>query len=130
MPIWKVGDLAAGSCAMFTAVAKVTAVCEPPAVTAAITAYAFQDDGQAFIGKLVKRARRRVKPRFNSIRYGTPTYAQLALYCPDEITRGADDESEMGVFHDLFQPQRAANLQARLDDFVPAGMDAGIIYDS
>ena len=129
-PIWKVGDLAAGGCAMLTAVATVTAVCEPPAVTAAITAYAFQDNGQAFLGKLIKRARRRVKPVFNSTRYGTPAYAQLALYCADEIIRGADDESEMGVFHDLFQPQRAANLKARLDEFVPAGMDAGIIYDS
>ena len=99
-------------------------------MTAAITAYAFRDNGQAFLGKLIKRARRRVKPVFNSTRYGTPAYAQLALYCADEITRGADDESEMGVFHDLFQPQRAANLKARLDEFVPAGMDAGIIYDS
>jgi hypothetical protein len=34
----------------------------------------------------------------------------------------------MGVFHDLYQPQRAANLRARLDDYTPAGMDAGIIY--
>jgi hypothetical protein len=34
----------------------------------------------------------------------------------------------MGAFHDLYQPQRAANLRARLDDYTPAGMDAGIIY--
>ena len=36
----------------------------------------------------------------------------------------------MGVFHDLFQPQRAANLRARLDEYTPAGMDAGIIFAS
>jgi hypothetical protein len=41
---------------------------------------------------------------------------------------GAHDESEMGVLHDLYQPQRAANLRARLDEYKPAGMDAGIIY--
>jgi hypothetical protein len=70
----------------------------------------------------------RVRPRFNSLRYGTPAYCQLADRCAEEITRGADDESEMGVFHDLFQPQRAANLRARLDEFTPAGMDAGIVY--
>jgi hypothetical protein len=70
----------------------------------------------------------RVEPEFNSLRYGTPTYCQLAQTCAEEITTGADDESEMGVFHDLYQPQRAANLRARLDDFTPAGMDAGIIY--
>jgi hypothetical protein len=34
----------------------------------------------------------------------------------------------MGVFHDLFQPQRAANLRARLDEFLPARLDAGIIF--
>jgi hypothetical protein len=74
------------------------------------------------------RARLRVQPRFNSTRYGDPVYCQLATACPDEIARGADDESEMGVFHDLFQPQRAANLRARLDEFTPAGMETGIIY--
>jgi hypothetical protein len=70
----------------------------------------------------------RVRPRFTSTRYGTPGYAQLARTCAPEITGGADDRSEMGAFHDLFQPQRAANLEARLADFVPAAMDVGIIY--
>src|SRR6185503_3980750 len=70
----------------------------------------------------------RVKPRFNSTRYGRPDYCQLADDCAPEITRGADDESEMGVFHDLYQPQRLANLRARLDEYSPAGMDAAIIF--
>lgn len=70
----------------------------------------------------------RVRPVFNSLRYGTASYCQLAERCAEEISRGADDESEMGVFHDLFQPQRAANLRARLDEYTPAGMDAGIVY--
>jgi hypothetical protein len=72
----------------------------------------------------------RVRPRFNSVRYGTPTYCQLSRSCADEITRGADDESEMGVFHDLFQPQRETNLRTRLDEYTPAGTDAGIIFAS
>ena len=74
------------------------------------------------------RVEMRVRPVFNSVRYGTPAYCQLAETCPDEIKRGADDESEMGVYHDLFQPQREANLRARLDEFTPAGVDAGIIF--
>lgn len=74
--------------------------------------------------------RRRVRPVFNSTRYGTPAYCQLAANCAPEILRGADDESEMGVFHDLFQPQRTANLLARLDEFVPAAADAGIIFST
>lgn len=70
----------------------------------------------------------RVRPRFNSTRYGTPAYAQLNLGSAIEITRGADDESELGVFHDLFQPQREANLRARLNEYTPAGLDAGIFF--
>lgn len=69
----------------------------------------------------------RVRPRFRSLRYGMATYCQLANSCAEEITRGADDESEMGVFHNLFQPQREANLRTRLDEFTPAGINAGII---
>jgi hypothetical protein len=79
---------------------------------------------------LLTRERLRVEPEYNSTRYGTPTYCQLADTCAAEITRGADDESEMGVFHDLYQPQRAANLRVRLDEYTPAGMNAGIIYAS
>lgn len=78
--------------------------------------------------RAIERAHRRVRPQFNSRRYSSPVYCQLALDCPEEIARGADDESEMGVFHDLFQPQRAINLQARLAEFTPAGMETGIIY--
>jgi len=80
--------------------------------------------------ELREEERQRVRPQFNGIRYGAPTYCQLADDCAPEIKRGADDESEMGVFHDLYQPQREANLQARLDDYVPIGMDAGIIHSS
>jgi hypothetical protein len=81
-------------------------------------------------GTAKQRESDRVRPLFNSTRYGNPTYCQLADDCAVEIKSGADDESEMGVFHDLFQPQRAANLRARLDEFTPAGMEAGIIYAS
>ena len=72
----------------------------------------------------------RVRPLFDAVRYGRPDYARLSLDCAPEISRGADDESEMGVFHDLYTPQRAANLRARLDEYAPAAMDAGIIYAS
>jgi hypothetical protein len=72
----------------------------------------------------------RTRPEFTSVRYGTPGYCQLTETCASEIMRGAEDESELGVFHDLFQPQRAENLRARLREYSPAGMDAGVIYAS
>jgi hypothetical protein len=69
----------------------------------------------------------RVRPLLVSRRYGTPTYCQLAQGCAAEISAGAEDRSEMGAFHDLFQPQRLANLDSRLREFTPAAMDTGVI---
>ncbi|MET0309924.1 MAG: hypothetical protein ABW023_14555 [Sphingomonas sp.] len=70
----------------------------------------------------------RVRPHFASIRYGNAAYAQLSPWCATEIRRGADDESEMGVFHDLFQPQREANLRQRLSEYSPASAEADVIF--
>ncbi|WP_033290345.1 hypothetical protein [Amycolatopsis jejuensis] len=70
----------------------------------------------------------RVVPRFTSVRYGTPGYAQLDRHCPGEISRGAEDGSEMGAFHDLFHPQREDSLRLRLAEYTPAGTDAGILF--
>jgi hypothetical protein len=72
----------------------------------------------------------RIRPRFDSIRYRTPAYARLAELCPVEISAGASDGSEMGAFHDLFQPIREANLRARLEEFTPAGSDAGMLFET
>src|SRR5262249_44277894 len=76
----------------------------------------------------IARVSDRVRPQFTSTRYGQPAHAHLSRTTAVEILRGAEDESEMGAFHDLFQPQREANLRARLDEFTPAGMDAGILF--
>lgn len=70
----------------------------------------------------------RVLPRFRSTRYPSPSYLRLADTCCDEIGRGASDGSAMGVYHDLFEPQREANAAARLQECVPAGSDAGVIH--
>jgi hypothetical protein len=73
---------------------------------------------------------RRVRPLFTSSRYGTAAYAQLSAGCAREIARGAEDGSELGVYHDLYQPQREDNLIARLTESTPTGFDAGLIYVS
>ncbi len=70
----------------------------------------------------------RVRPAFTSLRYGQPGYGQLASFAPKEISTGADDESEMGAFHDLFAPQRQTNLQIRLDEYLRFGLEAGMFY--
>jgi hypothetical protein len=72
----------------------------------------------------------RVRPIFTSMNYGDAGYFQLSQYCPAEIRQGADDESEMGAFHDLYTPQRETNLRVRLDEFLRFGLEAGIFYAS
>lgn len=70
----------------------------------------------------------RVRPQFTSLRYGDPGYGQLALRTAAEIREGADDEAEMGAFHELFEPQRETNLRVRLDEYLRFGLEAGIFY--
>lgn len=101
--------------------------CQPDLALANLVAEA-KKAGRILTNEEKAQETRRVRPRFISVRYGGPDYCRLADDCPEEITRGAGDESEMGVFHDLYQPQRLANLRARLDEYSPAGMDAGIIF--
>ncbi|HEU4787945.1 MAG TPA: hypothetical protein VFS57_11060, partial [Gemmatimonadaceae bacterium] len=102
--------------------------CQPDEVIAAVKADV-PDDAAKQASEIANETLR-VQPRFTARRYGSPAYAQLARECAVEITRGADDESEMGAFHDLFQPQREANLRTRLSEYTPAGMNVGIIFAS
>lgn len=74
------------------------------------------------------RIRLRVAPRFVAVRYGAPGYAQLAADGPDEVRTGAASGSEMGAFEHLMNPHREANLRARLDEYLPAGLTAGLIF--
>ncbi len=70
----------------------------------------------------------RTRPSWTSTHYGTPAFAQLHLACPDAIRQGAEDGSEMGAFSSLLQPQREANLRLRLDEYLPFGLQAGLVY--
>ncbi len=70
------------------------------------------------------------RPHFTSLHYGDAGYCQLRQVTSNKIRRGADDESEMGVLHDLYQPQRETNLQIRLEEYLRFGLEAGLIYGS
>lgn len=67
-------------------------------------------------------------PVFTGTRYGLPAYGQLAYSCPTQIRTGAEDGSEMGAFSFLKQPQRETNLRVRLKEYLPFGLEAGLIY--
>jgi hypothetical protein len=72
--------------------------------------------------------RLRVKPEYTAEAYGLPAYLQLSLRGPEEISKGAEDGSEMGVYCHLKQPQREANLRVRLREYLPFGLEYGVIY--
>lgn len=99
--------------------------CQPDEAIAAVRARKLP---AAVEQELIAAERLRLRPRYQSRRYGRPGYARLAPECAPELFRGADDESEMGVYHDLYEPQRQANLRARLDQHTPAGMTVGLLF--
>lgn len=70
----------------------------------------------------------RLRPEFTSEHFGDPGFAQLHLACAPEITNGAEDGAEMGVFNLLQNPQRIANLRIRLDEYLPFGLQPGFIF--
>jgi hypothetical protein len=102
--------------------------CQPDGVVA-VTKARITDNATRQASEIANESLR-VQPQFNALHYGQPPYAQLAQTCAVEITCGADDESEMGAFHDLFQPQREANLRTRLAEYTPADMNVGIFFAS
>jgi hypothetical protein len=71
-----------------------------------------------------------IRPDFTSVHFRDPGYCQLSAFCPRQIAAGADDESAMGAFHDLFEPQREARLRARLEEYLRFGLEAGVFFAS
>jgi hypothetical protein len=72
----------------------------------------------------------RVTPQFTSTEFGQPAYAHLALRCAVEIAAGADNGAEMGAFNFLQQPQRLANLQTALAEYLRFGLEAGVLQQT
>jgi hypothetical protein len=69
-------------------------------------------------------------PRFTSLRYGFPGYAQLSIATGARLQTGAEDECQPGAFHFLRQSQREINLRVRLNEYLRIGLEAGIFYES
>ena len=86
--------------------------------------------GDPEIASITAAITARVRPVWTDRHYGHPAYGQLTHAAPIEIRTGADDESEMGAFHKLFQPQREANLRIRLDEYLGVGLEAGLIFET
>lgn len=101
-----------------------------------LIAYSYQPAGSALPPAVAGRAAgggRRPRtaadlPRFTSTRFGNPAYGQLAHGCPPEIATGARLGREMGAYNWLRQPARVSRLLDVLDETLPAGRTATVIY--
>ena len=78
----------------------------------------------------VEQAVASVQPYFVSTSYGQPGYLKLMACTDDSIRRGADDGGEMGAYHFLLAPQRESDLQIRIQEYLPVGLEFGLIYQS
>lgn len=67
-------------------------------------------------------------PVFMSRSFATPGYARLGRSCPLAIVTGGESRGEMGAFSSSRNTQKAANLEARLAEFVPPDVAVTIRY--
>ncbi len=70
------------------------------------------------------------QPIFFALRYGRPGYAKLLTSTPDVVRRGAEDGGEMGAFHFVLAPLRESDLRVRMTEYLPVGLEFGIIYQN
>jgi hypothetical protein len=78
----------------------------------------------------VKQAAGSPQPVFYSLRYGDPAYAKLLPSTDSAIRQGADDGGEMGAFHFVLAPQRETDLRVRMQEFLPVGLEFGVVYET
>jgi hypothetical protein len=91
--------------------------CQPEYFNSLASSVAEEDSDQIILN---------LTPRFISIRYGDPGYAQLHRSTSRILFEGADNGSEIGVFNNIYHVQRIKNLESSLDEYLRFGLEAGI----
>lgn len=70
----------------------------------------------------------RTAPQFASSAFNTDDFGNLAPTCPDEVAEGAEDGAAMGAGFRHGEPARRANLRDVLEEYLPFGLGAGVIF--
>jgi len=78
----------------------------------------------------VQQAAAAPQPLFVTTHYGQPGYLKLMASTDNSIRRGADDGGEMGAYHSLLAPQRESDLKIRMQEYLPVGLEFGLIYEN
>jgi len=103
--------------------------CQPDTAIAAATAAALAASASAAtIALLTAAVTTRLLPDFTSRNPGHPAYAQLGTRCAIEISAGAEDGGEMGMYFSLQPPARSGNLKIRVGEYLRIGLEAGLLY--
>jgi len=68
------------------------------------------------------------RPIFISTTFGHPAYLHLDHLSSKSILEGAQNTLEMGAFNKSYKPLRMRNLELRLQEFLPLGIKAGVVY--
>jgi hypothetical protein len=71
-----------------------------------------------------------VTPVFLDTELDEPTVGMLHGLTRDAIRVGGEDDTEMGVFSSAAEGLRFANLRSLFNDYVPFGLEAGVIDDT
>ncbi|MEM9293223.1 MAG: kelch repeat-containing protein [Acidobacteriota bacterium] len=102
--------------------------CQPELALEQVAADLGYESVEELPKRIAESVRRRVRPRFTSIEYPNPAYAQLNLSCDAAITEGGAEGTEMGAYAALRQPQREALLETLARRYLPLGQRVAILY--
>lgn len=62
-------------------------------------------------------------------RYGEPGYGVLDILTNPAISAGAEDDGEMGVYHDAYFAAQVRALRKKLEAYLPLGQEVSLAYD-
>lgn len=68
-------------------------------------------------------------PKFITLQYGHPSYALLSGDVPMAVWTGADNGSQMGVYHFVQETEAVRNAQIRAQEYLPFGLEAGLFLE-
>jgi hypothetical protein len=70
-----------------------------------------------------------LRPQFVTMHYGDPSYLLLSGAVPMAVWTGADNGSQMGVYHFAEETEAVRNVQLRVPEFLPFNLEAGIFLE-
>jgi hypothetical protein len=118
-------------CVRFSAIVSGSTVprryrCQPDLAIAAAT----ERKGAALTASERTAAIAGVTPLFLDTDLDEPTVAMLHPMTSDGIASGGEGDCEMGVFANSAERLRMRNIESLFDDFLPFGLEAGLIDDT